>query len=83
MLTKKAKYAIKALLALADSEPEEPIRIADLARAEQNQLEEFRGDLFCTREIRDAHGLLGLTVGEREECFDGVLGFLGEHSLFA
>ena len=35
MLTKKAKYAIKALLALADSEPEEPIRIADLARAEQ------------------------------------------------
>src|SRR6185312_15175093 len=35
MLSKKAKYAIKALLALADSEPEEPMRIADLARAEQ------------------------------------------------
>jgi Rrf2 family protein len=35
MLTKKAKYAIKALLALADSEPEEPMRIADIARAEQ------------------------------------------------
>jgi Rrf2 family protein len=35
MLSKKAKYAIKALLALADSDREEPIRIADLARAEQ------------------------------------------------
>ena len=35
MLSKKAKYAIKALLALADHEREEPMRIADLARAEQ------------------------------------------------
>src|SRR3954454_22468926 len=35
MLSKKAKYAIKALLALADGDPEEPVRIADLARAEQ------------------------------------------------
>jgi Rrf2 family protein len=35
MLSKKAKYAIKALLALAEGEREEPIRIADLARAEQ------------------------------------------------
>jgi Rrf2 family protein len=35
MLTKKAKYAIKALLALANQEGEEPMRIADLARAEQ------------------------------------------------
>jgi Rrf2 family protein len=35
MLSKKAKYAIKALLALADCEGEEPMRIADLARAEQ------------------------------------------------
>src|SRR5918911_1457128 len=35
MLSKKAKYAIKALLALAEADPEEPVRIADLARAEQ------------------------------------------------
>jgi Rrf2 family protein len=35
MLSRKAKYAIKALLALAEHESEEPIRIADLARAEQ------------------------------------------------
>jgi Rrf2 family protein len=35
MLSKKAKYAIKALLALADREREEPVRIADLARDEQ------------------------------------------------
>jgi Rrf2 family protein len=35
MLSKKAKYAIKALLALADREGEEPMRIVDLANAEQ------------------------------------------------
>ena len=35
MLSKKAKYAIKALLALAEHEREEPMRIADLARDEQ------------------------------------------------
>jgi Rrf2 family protein len=35
MLSKKAKYAIKALLALADRDPDEPMRIADLARREQ------------------------------------------------
>jgi Rrf2 family protein len=34
MLSKKTKYAIKALLALADQR-EEPVRISDLARAEQ------------------------------------------------
>ena len=32
MLSKKAKYAIKALLALADRGGDEPMRIADLAR---------------------------------------------------
>lgn len=32
MLSKKAKYAIKALLALAEHEGEEPVRIVDLAR---------------------------------------------------
>jgi Rrf2 family protein len=35
MLSKKAKYAIKALLALAENDREEPMRISDLARAEQ------------------------------------------------
>jgi Rrf2 family protein len=35
MLSKKAKYAIKALIALAEREDDEPMRIADLALAEQ------------------------------------------------
>jgi Rrf2 family protein len=35
MLSKKAKYAIKALVALADPECAQPVRIADLARQEQ------------------------------------------------
>jgi Rrf2 family protein len=35
MLSKKAKYAIKALIALADQEGDEPTRIADLAREER------------------------------------------------
>ena len=35
MLSKQSKYAIKALLALADHERGEPVRIADLAREEQ------------------------------------------------
>ena len=35
MLSKKAKYAIKALLALAEHERGEPVRIADLALEEQ------------------------------------------------
>jgi Rrf2 family protein len=35
MLSKRAKYAIKALLALAEHQRGEPMRIADLARAEQ------------------------------------------------
>ena len=34
MLSKRAKYAIKALLALAERGREEPMRIADLARGE-------------------------------------------------
>jgi len=35
MLSKKTKYAIKALLALAEHQPGDPVRIADLAREEQ------------------------------------------------
>jgi Rrf2 family protein len=35
MLSRKAKYAIKALLALAAREDGEPVRISDLASAEQ------------------------------------------------
>ena len=35
MLSKRAKYAIKALIALADHGRDEPMRIADLAHREQ------------------------------------------------
>jgi Rrf2 family protein len=35
VLSKKSKYAIKALIALAEHGREEPVRIADLAREEQ------------------------------------------------
>jgi Rrf2 family protein len=35
MLSKKSKYAIKALIALAEHGREEPMRIADLAREQQ------------------------------------------------
>lgn len=35
MLSKRSKYAIKALLALADHRRDEPVRIADLAQEEQ------------------------------------------------
>jgi Rrf2 family protein len=35
MLSKRSKYAIKALLALADHQRGEPVRIADLAHQEQ------------------------------------------------
>jgi Rrf2 family protein len=35
MLSKRSKYAIKALLALADHERGEPVRISDLAQEEQ------------------------------------------------
>ncbi|HET7424151.1 MAG TPA: Rrf2 family transcriptional regulator [Gemmatimonadales bacterium] len=35
MLSRKAKYAIKALIALAEHGPEAPVRIADLAREQQ------------------------------------------------
>jgi Rrf2 family protein len=35
MLSKKAKYAIKALVALAERRPDDPMRIVDLAREEQ------------------------------------------------
>ena len=35
MLSRKAKYAIKALLALANEQGEEPVRIVDLAQEQQ------------------------------------------------
>jgi len=35
MLSRKTKYAIKALIALAEHGPEAPVRIADLAREQQ------------------------------------------------
>jgi Rrf2 family protein len=35
MLSRKTKYALKALIALAEHGPEAPVRIADLAREQQ------------------------------------------------
>jgi len=35
MLSRKTKYALKALIALAEHGPETPVRIADLARDQQ------------------------------------------------
>jgi Rrf2 family protein len=35
MISRKTKYAIKALIALAEHGPEAPVRIADLAREQQ------------------------------------------------
>ena len=35
MLSKRAKYALKALIALASEPPGEPVRIADLAQRER------------------------------------------------
>jgi len=47
--------------------------------SEQDQLEKLRRDLLGPGEIGYAHRFFRLGVGEREERFDGVLGFLGEH----
>jgi len=60
MLSKKAKYAIKALLALADRTGEEPVRIADLARQEQIPKKFLEGILLALRN----HGLLQSRKGQ-------------------
>ncbi|MGH7561992.1 MAG: RrF2 family transcriptional regulator [Gemmatimonadales bacterium] len=54
MLSRKAKYAVKAMLALAEHGDGEPIRIADLARQEQIPKKFLEAILLSLRN----HGLL-------------------------
>ena len=54
MLSKKAKYAVKALLALAEHGNAEPMRIADLARQERIPRKFLEAILLSLRN----HGLL-------------------------
>jgi len=60
MLSKKSKYAIKALLALAEQEGDEPVRIADLARTQQIPKKFLEGILLSLRN----HGLLQSRKGQ-------------------
>ncbi len=60
MLSKKAKYAVKALLALAERGGEEPMRIADLARQEQIPQKFLEAILLSLRN----HGMLQSRKGK-------------------
>jgi len=60
MLSKKSKYAIKALLALAGHSGEEPVRIADLAKQEQIPKKFLETILLTLRN----HGLLQSRKGK-------------------
>jgi len=60
MLSKKSKYAIKALLALADRDGDGPVRIADLAREEQIPKKFLESILLALRN----HGLLQSRKGQ-------------------
>jgi len=60
MLSKKAKYALKSLLALADYEGEGPIRIADLAKQERIPKKFLEGILLALRN----NGLLQSRKGQ-------------------
>ena len=60
MLSKKSKYAIKAMLALADHDGPEPVRIADLAREQQIPRKFLEGILLSLRN----HGLLQSRKGQ-------------------
>lgn len=86
MLSKKAKYAIKALLALAEHGAEEPMRIADLARQEslpQKFLELILLELRNAGVVRSKKGKGGgyllarspdrILLGEVVRLFDGPL----------
>lgn len=86
MLSKKAKYAIKALLALADAEPDEPVRIADIARDEQIPLkflelillELKNGGVLQSRKGKGGGYLLArdpgaIYLGQIVRMFDGPL----------
>ena len=61
MLSKKSKYAVKALLALAAHEGDEPVRIADLAAQEQIPKKFLESILLSLRN----HGLLQSRKGQR------------------
>ena len=60
MLSKKAKYAVKALLALAERGGDEPMRIADLARQEQIPQKFLEAILLSLRN----HGMLQSRKGK-------------------
>lgn len=86
MLSKKSKYAIKALLALAEHGDTEPMRIADLARQEslpQKFLELILLDLRNVGIVRSRKGKGGgyllakapekVMLGQVVRLFDGPL----------
>ena len=60
MLSKKAKYAVKALLALAEQDSGEPMRIADLARQEHIPKKFLEAILLSLKN----HGLLQSRKGQ-------------------
>jgi Rrf2 family protein len=60
MLSKKAKYAVKALLALAEQDSGEPMRIADLARQERIPKKFLEAILLSLKN----HGLLQSRKGQ-------------------
>jgi len=60
VLSKKSKYAVKALLALAKDGTDEPVRIADLAEREQIPKKFLEGILLSLRN----HGLLQSRKGQ-------------------
>jgi Rrf2 family protein len=60
MLSKRSKYAIKAMLALARHQEQEPVRIGDLAREEQIPKKFLEGILLALRN----NGLLQSRKGQ-------------------
>lgn len=86
MLSKKAKYAIKAVLVLAESETDEPVRIADLARQERIPVKFLEAILLSLRNagvLQSRRGKGGgyqlardprkITLGQIVRMFDGPL----------
>jgi hypothetical protein len=64
---------------IASTFPLPALENAMVAEPEQDKLQELGRDLLGPGEIGDPHRLIAVTVGEREQRFDGVLGLLGEH----
>jgi len=86
MLSKKSKYAIKALLALAEHEGEEPFRIADVAAQENIPLKFLEAILLTLRNQGLLHSRKGkgggyslardpktIYLGQIVRMFDGPL----------